>query len=107
LWAGFHFYHSQGYNEVLSGNAHKVGKMRYPGITNRLSFRIILPVIALMLVVGAVLFFSLDHVATDIAKGETASVSLIPEIRAAFTIAGVILLLASFLFIYYLEKTIQ
>jgi nitrate/nitrite-specific signal transduction histidine kinase len=83
------------------------GKMKYPGITNRLSLRIILPVIALMLVMAAGFYLFLNQLASDVIKGETASSSLINEIRAAYAIMGILLLLASFLFIYYLEKTIQ
>jgi hypothetical protein len=81
--------------------------MKCPRITNRLSLRIILPVIALMLVVGAGFYLFLNHIASDVIKGERASSSLINEIRAAYAITGILLMLASFLFIYYLEKTIQ
>jgi PAS domain S-box-containing protein len=60
-----------------------------------------------MLVVGAGFYLFLNHVASDVIKEEIASSSLINEIRVAYAITGILLLMASFLFIYYLEKTIQ
>jgi hypothetical protein len=81
--------------------------MKYARITNLLSLRIILTVIALMLVAGAGFYLFLNHIVLDVIKEETASSSLINEIRAAYAITGILLMLASFLFIYYLEKTIQ
>jgi len=81
--------------------------MKYARITNLLSLRIILTVIALMLVVGAGFYLFVNHIVLDVIKEETASSSLINEMRAAYAISGILLLLAFFLLIYYLEKTIQ